>query len=41
MLLTGIEQLREFCISKKYKDASHLIEATGELCEYFKDYRKI
>jgi hypothetical protein len=41
MLLTGIEQLRGFCIEKKYKDASFLIEATEELCTYFKDYRKI
>ena len=41
MLITGIEQLREFCINKQYKEAANLIEATEELCNYFKDYLSI
>lgn len=40
-IVTGIEQLRGFCISKKYKEAANLIEATQELCNYFKDYKDI
>ncbi len=39
MLITGIEQLREFCIEKRYKDAANLIEATAELTSYFADYK--
>jgi hypothetical protein len=26
------------CMEKRYKEAAHLIEATDELLEYFKDY---
>ena len=40
-IVTGIEQLRDFCIKKKYREASHLIEATDELCTYFKEYKDI
>jgi hypothetical protein len=40
-IVTGIEQLRGFCINKQYKDAAHMIDATNELCLYFKDYKDI
>ena len=38
MLIQGIEQQRACCIDKRYKDAAHMIEATDELLDYFKDY---
>lgn len=41
IIVTGIEQLRQFCINKQYREAAHLIEATEELCNYFKDYKDI
>ena len=41
MMITAIEQLRNFCIEKKYKDAADLILATEELCSYFKEYENI
>lgn len=41
MLITAIEQLRNFCIDKKYKEAADLILATEELCNYFKEYENI
>jgi len=41
MLITAIEQLRAFCIEKKYKEASDLILATEELWNYFKEYENI
>ncbi len=41
MLITGIEQLRGYCIEKRYKEAANLIENTEELCLYFKEYREI
>ena len=41
MLITGIEQLREFCRKKQYKEAANMIEATNELVLYFKDYQDI
>ncbi|CAI2387225.1 unnamed protein product [Moneuplotes crassus] len=41
MLVTAIEELRQFCINKEYKLASDLILATGELCDYFKEYENI
>ena len=41
MLVTAINQLRDFCIDKKYKEASDLILATDELCNYFKEYENI
>lgn len=40
-IVTGIEQLRQFCINKQYREAAHLIEATDELCTYFRDYKDI
>ena len=40
-IVTGLEQLRGFCIGKKYREAAHLIEATDELCGYFREYREI
>jgi hypothetical protein len=33
--------MREYCIKKMYREASHLIEATDELCNYFKEYKDI
>ena len=33
--------MRGFCIKKQYREAANLIEATEELCSYFKDYRNI
>jgi len=41
MLITGIEQLRGFCIGKQYKEAANLISATEELVDYFKDYGQV
>ena len=41
MLITAINQLREFCINKCYKDAARLIDATGDLLKTFEDYKKI
>lgn len=41
MIVTGLEQLRGFCIDKRYIEAANLIEATEELCLYFKDYMDI
>lgn len=34
-LVVGIEQLRELCISKNYKDAASLIEECGHLLGFF------
>ena len=34
-LVVGIEQLRELCISKQYKEAAQLIEECGHLLGYF------
>ena len=31
----GISNFSEACIQKRYLDATHLIEATDELLEYF------
>jgi hypothetical protein len=36
-----LEQLRGFCIAKRYREAANLIDATEELCLYFKDYLDI
>ena len=38
MLIQAIEQFSLACMEKRYKEAAHLIEATDELLEYFKDY---
>jgi hypothetical protein len=40
MLIQGIEQFSYACMDKRYQEAAHLIEATDELLEYFKDYRQ-
>ena len=34
-LVTGIEQLREFCIQKQYKSAGDLIKECGQLLGFF------
>lgn len=41
MLITAIEQLWQFCIDQKYKEAADLILATQELCTYFDQYKEI
>lgn len=28
-------------MNKQYREAAHLIEATDELCQYFRDYKDI
>jgi hypothetical protein len=38
MLIQAIEQFSLACMDKRYREAAHLIEATSELLEYFKDY---
>jgi len=35
MLVVGIEQQREFCINKQYKDAADLIRETSGLLGFF------
>lgn len=35
MLIVGIEQQRDFCINKQYKEAGELIRETGSLLGYF------
>ena len=35
MLIVGIEQQRDFCINKQYREASELIRETGSLLGYF------
>ena len=41
MLVTGIEQLREFCIDKNYKDIANLVEATNDLFSSFDEYKDL
>lgn len=41
MLVTAIEQMRNLCINKEYKQAADLILATEELTNYFKEYENI
>jgi hypothetical protein len=35
MLIVGIEQQRDFCINKQYKEAGDLIRETGHLLGHF------
>jgi len=41
MLITAIDQLREACINKCYKEAARLIDATGDLLKTFEEYKSI
>ena len=41
MLITAIDQLRDACINKYYKEAARLIEATGDLLKTFDEYKNI
>ena len=41
MLITAVQQLREACINKDYKEAARLIEATGDLLKTFEEYKNI
>eukprot|EP01022_Parablepharisma_sp_SALTPOND_P001743 TRINITY_DN107236_c0_g1_i1.p1 TRINITY_DN107236_c0_g1~~TRINITY_DN107236_c0_g1_i1.p1 ORF type:complete len:270 (+),score=26.47 TRINITY_DN107236_c0_g1_i1:377-1186(+) len=41
MLITAIDQLRDACINKCYKEAARLIEATGDLLKTFDEYKSI
>lgn len=37
-IVQAIEQFSMACMEKRYREAAHLIEATDELLDYFKEY---
>lgn len=41
MMLTAVDQLKEYCTQRNYKEVSNLISAFDELSAYFKKYQQI